>query len=97
MEIVVVGNTQSIEIYTTNVVGVAASGLTNAVDLGEIDTTNVGDRHVLSYNGTNDQYGFQDPDDLLRKAVEDGTLPQNFINKLDDELDNKIDANGGVF
>lgn len=96
MEIITVSGIQSVEVSTTTT-GTSGSNLVNPIDLGEIDTTNVGNGYIFAYNGTNQQYGFQDPDDLLKKAVEDGTLPQSFINKLDDELDNKIDADGGVF
>lgn len=106
MQIVSVASTSLIEIATTTTQSVvvsistasfSGSNLTNPIDLGEIDTTNVGDGYVFVYKASTQTYGFVNPDEMLSKSVEDGVLPTTFINKIDDELDDKIDADGGVF
>lgn len=91
---VIVSNIKSVEV-TASITSTSGSGI--AADLGEIDTTNVGDGYVFVYKASTQTYGFVNPDEMLSKSVEDSLLPSNFINKLDDELDNKIDADGGVF
>lgn len=91
---IIVSQTPSIEV-TALITSV--SGIGTAADLGEIDTTNVGNGYIFAYNGQTQTYGFENPDDMLSRSVEDNSLPTSFINKLDDELDNRIDADGGIF
>jgi hypothetical protein len=69
----------------------------NLDGLGNIDITNVQDGYILMYDQAQQKYIFVDPDDILSKAVEDDTLPQDFIDKLDQELDNLIDLDSGEF
>ena len=49
------------------------------------------------YNNTLQQYTFVDPDVLLSKSVADNFLPPEFINKLDTDLDDRIDVDAGQF
>ena len=91
---IIVSNTQDIKV-TALITGISSPGI--AASIGEIDTTNVGDGYIFTYNSNTQKYGFQDPDQMLSKSVEDGVLPTKFINILDDELDNRIDADGGTF
>ena len=70
----------------------------NNIDgLGNIDITNVQDGHILMYNAELQKYVFVDPDMMLSKSVEDNSLPQDFINKLDVDLDNRINIDSGNF
>jgi hypothetical protein len=69
----------------------------NLDGLGNIDITNIQDGYILMYDQAQQKYVFVDPDVLLSKAVEDDTLPQDFINKLDQDLDNLIDLDSGEF
>jgi hypothetical protein len=69
----------------------------NLDGLGNIDITNVADGYVLMYNAELQKYVFVDPDVVLSKAVEDDSLPQDFINKLDIDLDDLIDLDSGQF
>lgn len=69
----------------------------NLDGLGNIDITNVQDGYILMYDQTQQKYVFVNPDDILSKAVEDDTLPQDFIDKLDTELDNLINLDSGEF
>jgi hypothetical protein len=62
-----------------------------------VDIDNIRDGYILMYNDELKRYGFVDPDVLLSKSVQDGVLPQDFINKLDIDLDDKIDFDGGGF
>lgn len=62
-----------------------------------VDITNVQDGYVLMYDDELKRYAFVDPDKLLSKAVEDNILPQDFINKLDTDLDDRIDLDAGEF
>jgi hypothetical protein len=91
---IIVSNEQSIRV-TASITGFSSPGI--AASIGEIDTTNVGDGYVFTYNSVTQKFEFQDPDVMLSNAVQDNSLPQTFINKLDDNLDNKIDADGGIF
>jgi hypothetical protein len=62
-----------------------------------VDIENIKDGYVLMYDDILKRYAFVDPDVLLSKAVEDDTLPQNFVNKLDRDLDDRIDLDAGSF
>jgi hypothetical protein len=65
--------------------------------INDVDIDNIKDGYILMYDDNLKRYTFVDPDKLLSKAVEDNTLPQDFINKLDVDLDNKIDLDSGLF
>jgi hypothetical protein len=62
-----------------------------------VDIDNIRDGYVLMYNDNLQRYSFVDPDVLLSKSVEDDSLPQDFIDKLDEELVDKINFDGGLF
>ena len=65
--------------------------------LNDVDVSNVQDGYVLMYNNTLKKYTFVDPDEVLSKAVEDNLLPSDFLNKLDTDLDDRIDVDAGEF
>jgi hypothetical protein len=67
----------------------------NAVD--NVDISQVQDGYILMYDDAQQRYVFANPDDLLKKAPEDGSLPEEFIDRLDVDLDNKITLDGGLF
>jgi hypothetical protein len=69
----------------------------NLDGLGNIDITNVQDGYVLMYDAETQKYRFVDPDTILSKAVEDDNLPQDFLDKLDIDLDDRIDLDSGEF
>lgn len=75
--------------------GIAVPESLNAIN--NVDISQVQDGYVLTYDDVQKRYVFTNPDDILKKAVEDNSLPQEFINKLDTELDNKITFDGGEF
>lgn len=63
----------------------------------KIDYTVLGDGYVLVYNKNKNKFVFVDPDEVLRKSAEDLVIPQEFIDELGDNLDNKIDMDSGTF
>jgi hypothetical protein len=63
----------------------------------KIDFTILADGYVLTFDAQKQKLIFVDPDVVLSKSVEDNNLPQDFINKLGDQLDNEIDVNSGNF
>jgi hypothetical protein len=84
---IIVNETASIGIVDSN----------NLDGLGNIDLTNIQDGHVLMYDQDQNKYLFVDPDVILSKSVQDNSLPQDFIDQLDVELDNLIDLDSGEF
>lgn len=62
-----------------------------------VDIDNIQDGYVLMYNDALGRYGFVDPDVLLSKSAEDNFLPSDFLEKLDTDLDNRIDVDAGEF
>jgi hypothetical protein len=89
---VVEGN---IIVNETTSVGILDSS--NLDGLGNIDISNVQDGYVLMYDLNQNKYIFVDPDVVLSKSVEDDSLPQEFVDQLDVDLNNKIDFDGGGF
>jgi hypothetical protein len=81
-----------------------ASGVIMARTLNElldVDVTGVGDKFVIMYNATTSKYTAVNPDEVLSAASNTETtqpgLPQNFIDTLDVDLDDKIDLDAGGF
>lgn len=75
-------------------------------DLGNVDTSaldkvgNTTNHYVMVYDGAAKKYKFVNPDVVLSAAATEPTqpgLPQDFIDKLDIDLDNKINFDGGGF
>jgi hypothetical protein len=77
-------------------------------DLGNVDTSaldktgSTTNNYVMVYDAVGQKYKFVNPDTVLSAAadttqvVQPG-LPQDFIDRLDVDLDNKIDLDGGSF
>jgi hypothetical protein len=63
----------------------------------KIDFTVLGDGYVLIYDEQKNKFIFVDPDEMLSRSVKDDFLPQDFIDKLDVDLDNRIDLDPGEF
>ena len=75
--------------------GIAVPESLNLVN--NVDISQVKDGYILMYDDSQQKYAFVDPDNVLSKSVETGGLPQEFISKLDVELDNKITFDAGEF
>jgi hypothetical protein len=86
-----VGRSSKIKVKTQIAVPENLSGVDN------VDIDNIQDGYVLMYNDELQRYGFVDPDVLLSKAVEDDFLPEDFLAKLDIDLDDRINLDAGEF
>jgi len=73
----------------------------NLDELLDVDVSGVGDKFVIMYNASTGKYTAVNPDVVLSAAAVTETtsvgLPQNFIDTLDVDLDDKIDVDGGSF
>ena len=68
----------------------------NLTDLQDFDTTGVQDGYVVMYDAATGKYVVANPDEVLSNSADDG-LPSSFVDKLDVDLDNKIDLDAGTF
>jgi hypothetical protein len=69
-------------------------------DLINFDTSNKQDKYLMMYDASTQTYKMVNPDEILINAVtepEQPGLPQEFIDQLDIDLDNKIDLDAGTF
>ena len=83
------------KVQVTGEVGSVAGSLT---DLDDFDPTGVENNYIVMYNAATQKYVTVDPDVILSSAVTTNNgLPQDFINKLDVDLDDKIDLDAGTF
>jgi hypothetical protein len=84
--------TPSIKVKTQIAVPESLSGVDN------VDISNVKDGYILMYSDELGRYAFVDPDELLIKStITNEGLPEDFLNKLDVDLDNRIDLDAGEF
>ena len=67
--------------------------------LNDVSVPDLDDKgnHVLIYNASSKKYELVPADQILSTAASDNVLPDSFINQLDQDLDNKIDFDGGSF
>ena len=102
----VAGNITNVKVSTNKpkIKATVASGVIMARTLDElldVDVTGVGDKFVIMYNATTSKYTAVNPDVVLSAASNTETtqpgLPQNFIDTLDVDLDDKIDLDAGSF
>jgi hypothetical protein len=66
-------------------------------DLSDFDASNVQDSYLVMYDAATQKYKAVSPDFVLSKSVEDSSLPADFVDQLDVDLDNKIDLDAGTF
>jgi hypothetical protein len=72
----------------------------NLGDLSNVDDTGVLDKYVVMYNQALSKYITVNPDEVLKASVEESTqpgLPEEFLDQLDTDLDNRIDYDGGEY
>jgi hypothetical protein len=79
----------------------ASSVAGNLSSLDDVDVSGVSDKFVIMYNATTAKFTAVNPDEVLSAAAVTETttvgLPQNFIDTLDVDLDDKIDLDAGSF
>jgi hypothetical protein len=78
------------------ILGSGASEVANLADLDDVNISGIQNGYVLTYDASSGEFVAVDPDDVLSNAINDG-LPNDFINELDVDLDDKIDLDGGSF
>jgi hypothetical protein len=84
--------------FNVQVTGEASSVAGSLTDLEDFDPSGVQNNYVIMYNASLQKYVTVDPDVVLSSAVTTNNgLPQDFINKLDIDLDDKIDLDAGTF
>lgn len=70
-------------------------------ELTDVNVTNVNDKYIIMYNAATQKYTAVNPDEVLVAAATSETiqpgLPNEFIDTLDVDLDNKIDVDAGSF
>jgi len=68
-------------------------------DLADVSVSNLPtkDNYILSYNASTQKYELVPADQVLQSAANDSQLPQQFVQQLDVDLDNKIDLDAGGF
>ncbi len=92
--------TKNIRLSTSYIVAENLEDLEN-LDTSALDKTGLTtNNYVLVYDAVSQTYKFISPDNVLVAAVTDEStpvLPQEFIDQLDVDLDNKIDFDGGGF
>lgn len=80
-----------------------ASGVIMARTLEElldVDVSGVNDKYVIMYDASTQKYTAVNPDEVLSATVTEPIspgIPENFIDELDVELDNRIDVDAGTF
>lgn len=79
---------------------VVPQNLTELEDV-DINALNKRDKYVLVYDVTTNKYTLVNPDEVLSAAATGETtqpgLPSDFVDRLDIDLDNKIDVDAGQF
>jgi predicted amino acid dehydrogenase len=84
--------------FNVQVTGEAGSVAGSLTDLDDFDPSGVQNNYIVMYNAATQKYVTVDPDVVLSSAVTTNNgLPQDFIDKLDVDLDNKIDLDAGTF
>jgi len=68
-------------------------------DLADVSVPNLAskDNYVLTYSASSQKYELVPADQVLQSAVEDSNIPDQFVDQLDVQLDNKIDMDAGGF
>ena len=68
-------------------------------DLADVSVPNLPtkDQYVLTYDANLQKYVLVPADQVLTSAASDSTLPPEFVQQLEVDLDNQIDVDGGEF
>lgn len=70
-------------------------------DLIDFDGQNTNDQYVIMYNGATGKWTAVNPDKVLSAAAVTEPIqvgfPTDFVDKLDTDLDDRIDTDGGGF
>jgi len=81
-------------------VSLGAGAVSNLSDLLDVDVSDLQDSYVIMYDATTQKYKAVNPDLVLSKATTEPIspgLPAVFEDKLDVDLDDRIDLDAGGF
>jgi hypothetical protein len=87
----------------TEVLANVANKLTDLIDVNSAGITTTSFNYVLVYDAPVNKFKFVDPDDVLVAAAAttgqtaSPGLPEPFLGRLDVDLDNRINIDGGSF
>ena len=88
------------ERFKVSVSAEASSVAGNLSELGDVNVSGVQDKYLLMYDAATQKYVAVNPDAVLSAAATEPIspgLPADFENRLDIDLDNKIDLDAGGF
>jgi hypothetical protein len=80
-----------------------ANKLTDLIDVNSAGITTTAFNYVLVYDAPSNEFKFVDPDDVLVAAAatigqtSSPGLPEPFLERLDQDLDDRIDIDAGTF
>lgn len=101
IEVEVVSSSYSVSLDLSQTIDIETNvQVTRFEDLVDFDGTNKNDQYVIMYNSTTQKYELVNPDEVLSSATTEPIqpgLPNDFVNKLDDDLDDRIDLDAGNF
>lgn len=101
IEVEVVSSNYSVSLESSQTIEVTSNvALTSFNDLVDFDDTNKNNQYVIVYNSTTQKYELVNPDQVLSAATTEPIqpgLPSDFVNKLDVDLDDRIDLDAGTF
>ena len=68
-------------------------------DLADVSVSNLPgkDKYVLAYDAGIGKYTLISADAVLSNSVDDNNIPDDFVDVLDTDLDNRIDVDAGTF
>jgi len=75
----------------------ASSVAGNLSDLEDFNPTGVQNGYLVMYDSATEKYITVDPDVVLSIAASGNTLPADFLDRLDVDLDDRIDLDAGTF
>lgn len=106
MEIEVISTSSqfTLETSTTSSIEVVTNVPPSLNDLVDFDSNTKQDKYVLVYDSSTDKYKMVNPDEILNYAATQETsqpglvgFASSFLDRLDVDLDNRIDIDGGTF
>ena len=72
----------------------------NLDELSDVEISGSNDKYVLMYDASSGKWKDKNPDDVLSAAATEPIqpgLPEDFIDQLDIDLDNRISIDAGTF
>lgn len=104
VEIVSSNATSEVQLDSTLEIEALINVANKLEDLIDVDASNVNDKYIIMYDSTAQKYKLVNPDEVLNAAAATETLQpglvgyaSTFLNRMDIDLDNRIDLDAGTF